>query len=388
MAAFSWKPGSRLVSRSVLVLVAALASMAAVATDASARRAPHHVGPQFFGMNAQNVLRPIWDTGVSIPHIRAIGRSGFEVVRRDAYWQAAEPKPPVDGVHSYDWRQTDSWVVRMALQGIRWQPIIDYSTTWAGRAGQLSQPEDVDSYAAYARAVADRYGRGGRFWRLYPDVPYLPVTRYEIWNEPNHHGKWRQDATAPEDFIDLYLRARAAIRAEDRRALVITGGLAIAGASYTDFTRRMLAHRPWAVRHIDAIGFHPYDHGSPDIDVVMWHIRQIRSVLDRNGARHVPLALTEIGWTTVKGVTDADRALLLARLVREMARTNCGVLQVQLHTWLTPEQDVSNGQDWFGIANDDTTLKRSGRVFVRLTRRAERRGFWGEPRFPCRRPQT
>ena len=59
-------------------------------------------------------------------------------------------------------------------------------------AGRLfSPPANLHDYAAFARAFAKRYGRGGDFWRERPEVPLVPITSYEIWNEPNAQMFWR-----------------------------------------------------------------------------------------------------------------------------------------------------------------------------------------------------
>ncbi len=53
-----------------------------------------------------------------------------------------------------------------------------------------SPPRNASSYAAYAGAFAARYGPGGSFWAEHPMIAPLPVTTYEIWNEPDGGHFW------------------------------------------------------------------------------------------------------------------------------------------------------------------------------------------------------
>src|SRR5829696_5617150 len=223
----------------------------------------HAVSEDFFGVNGQ--MLPTLPADQQERHLAAMAAGGLQVVRRDASWGYAEPSPPDPGTgaHTYRWDEFDEQVALYARHGLRWLPIIDYSTAWSGRiAGDyFSPPADPRPYAAYAAAIARRYGRGGNFWRVHPELPELPVRKYEIWNEQNTEHFWRGQADAPERYAELYLAARGAIKAVDPGARVIVGGLALENAGVTDpddFVRRMYRHHPDLVGNVDAIGFHPY----------------------------------------------------------------------------------------------------------------------------------
>ena len=54
------------------------------------------------------------------------------MARTDTFWATAEPNPPVNGVHTYDWTYDDKVVTALSQAGLRWQPIVDYATWWAG----------------------------------------------------------------------------------------------------------------------------------------------------------------------------------------------------------------------------------------------------------------
>jgi hypothetical protein len=313
----------------------------------------------------------------------------IDVVRYDALWDKVEPTAPVDGVHAYNWAHLDTVVAGLAARGIRWLPIVDYSAPWARRVpgNQFSPPVSNRVFATYARALASRYGRGGRFWRDYPDLPETPVTSFEIWNEPNHESFW-PPAPAPRRYLSLYLAARAAIRRVDPEARVVFGGLT--ENKPRQFMRAAFKERRDAVDQVDAVGYHPYGTRNDDVKLVLQRIASMRRTLVGLGMADVPIDLTEIGWTTAGpygAVPDAKRAAYLRRLVAALLRASCGVEGVIAHTWVTLEQDPTSREHWFGLYHPDATPTASGRAYGRAVRRVldgENRRY-GPASAPCKR---
>jgi hypothetical protein len=302
-------------------------------------------------------------------HLAVMADGGLELVRRDASWNVAEPEPPEGGRHSYRWDRFDREVAAYARHGLRWLPIVDYSTAWSGEiAGDFfSAPARVGDYAAYAGALAGRYGEGGSFWREHPQLPELAVTRFEIWNEPNAELFWHPTERAAERYAELYLAARVAIRRADPSARVLVGGLAPGNANVhdeDDFVARMVRHRPDLVGAIDAIAIHPY---AATADGVIARIRDFRQTLERLDLGQVPLEITEVGWTTT-ATSERHRAEALRQLAEQLPRSDCNIASFIPHTWLTAERDPNNPEDWFGIYNADATPKPSGSAYITAVR--------------------
>ncbi|HET8672876.1 MAG TPA: hypothetical protein VFL87_04510, partial [Thermoleophilaceae bacterium] len=320
----------------------------------SADRAEAAVGADFYGINVQQVFSgppSAWE-----PQLSAIASGGLTLARLDARWANVEPNPPNRGVHSYDWSDYDPIVQAMAEHGIRWYPIVDYSTGWSGvipgDSNSVVAPAHVLDFAAYAAALARRYGRGGSFWQAHPSLPQLPVEEYEIWNEENSSTFMRPQASAPEAYADLYLAARAAIRSVDPRATVAVGGLALGNPGVTDeleFIQRMYAHRPDLAGNVDAVGLHPYQ---STLANTYMRLARFRQGLDQVAGASVPIEITEIGWSTT-AVSESDRAAYLASLAEQLPRSDCNVSRLIPHTWLTPEANPADPEDWFGIWNHD-----------------------------------
>jgi hypothetical protein len=279
--------------------------------------------------------------------LQALRATGVTLARSDALWEASEPTAPADGAHSYSWTFDDTIAGDLAAHRLRWLPILDYSAPWAESVpGQdHSPPSSSAAYAAYAGAFAARYGPGGTFWRTHPELPAEPVQTYEIWNEPDNGEFWVPTPDAAR-YADLYIAAREAIDAADPAARVIVGGL----TNPTGFLPAMLAARPALLGHIDGVAVHPY--GTPA--VLLGKIKAARSTLVGLGMPDVPLYVTEFGWTTtppggLEYVPAKRRPTYILETMAALGHLDCGLAASVLYTWYSPQQDPTDGQQWYGI---------------------------------------
>jgi hypothetical protein len=322
----------------------------------------------FFGVNPGDLFKlpqSQWDT-----HLSAIAADGVQVVRVGAWWSDLEPGPPAGGQHRYAWGDLDQQIGALARHGLRPEPLLSFSATWASktRGDYTAAPAGPGDFAAFARALAQRYGRGGNFWREHPDLPVLPVMAYEVWNEENATAYWHPAATAPAEYADLYAAARGAIHQADDAARVVIGGLAAADNDAVlapeDFLRRMYSHRPDLRGAVDAVGFHPY---ARDPRGVYALIAGFRRSLDATAGPGVPIEVTEIGWTTAD-TPEQRRAAYLRELAETLPRSDCGVERLEAYSWVGPERDAGDREQWFGIANPDGTNKASAEAYAQGVR--------------------
>src|SRR3954466_9992122 len=157
--------------------------------------------PEWHGMNATSIYRDALiqervqqQRGRPIaPAENALAGLGVKQARVDAIWAVSElygpgpfeePDDPLDIVAS-----------GLSQRDMRWSPVIVYTPFWAG-PDVFGPPDRVEDYAAFAGKFARRFGRRGSYWPTSADdpkshYPVLPVTRYEIWNEPNFAYFWR-----------------------------------------------------------------------------------------------------------------------------------------------------------------------------------------------------
>ena len=324
----------------------------------SAARAP--VGPaalprpsgEQFGAGVQGIfLNSAQYTSQQIrAQVAALRVTGATIARSDAQWEATEPNPPVDGQHTYDWQRDDLTVATLAARGLRWLPIVDYSPLWAAAApSQAHSPPraaDADDFAAFAAALAKRYGPAGAFWRAHSGLSYEPVDTYEIWNEPDVPLFWGP-APDPARYAELYLGARDAIKTVDPHARVIVGGLTAPGS----FLAAMLAARPDLRGHIDGVAIHPW---GPNPAAVLRHVRSDRTEMRRLGLGSIAIYITAFGWTTGPAGTFSYlparlRPRYIAATITALGHTNCQIAAVILDTWVTPQRDPRDGDDWFGV---------------------------------------
>jgi hypothetical protein len=305
---------------------------------------------QAFGVNVNRLFNDPGYTPAQISgQLAALHATGATVARSDAFWEAAEPRAPVAGQHRYDWSFSDRVAGALAAQGLTWLPIIDYTAPWAASVARQdhSPPRSDADYAAYAGAFAARYGSGGTFWRAHPGVSPRPVTAIEIWNEPDNPEFWVPHPDAA-GYAQLYLAARAAIDDAQPGIRVLVGGLTNAGA----FLPAMAQAAPELRGHVDGVGIHPY--GTPA--VVVSRVRGARAALVRLGMGAVPLYITEFGWTTrppgaVAYTPAGRRPAEIAGVLTTLGHLSCGLAASLLYTWVTPERNPGDPQDWYGIAN-------------------------------------
>ena len=320
----------------------------------------------FYGVNVQQVFSgpsSSWE-----PDLSAMQSGGLQVARIDARWQNVEPNPPSGGAHSYNWSMYDGIVQGLAQHGLRWLPIVGYSTSWSGvNPGDTQSAvaaNHIPDFAAYAAALARRYGPGGSFWQSHPSLTPVPVTEYEIWNEENSAVFWRPQAGNAEAYADLYMAARSAIKSVNPQARVIIGGLALgnppAASDEVQFLQRMWAHRPDLAGNVDGVGLHPYQ---ATVHWTYMRLAQFRQALNQIAGPSVPIEITEDGWSTL-AVSEGERAADLAELAEELPRSDCNVDMFLPYTWKTEEQNASDSEQWFGIWNRDGTPKPSGQAYL------------------------
>ena len=93
--------------------------------------------------------------------------------------------------------------------------------------------------------------------------------------------------------------------------------------------------------------------------------------------------MTEFGWTTqpagaLDWLPERLRPGYISATLAALGHIDCGVAATILYTWVTPERDPANREDWFGIhpprgAAPSVDARRSRRASVR--RRARPRSI-------------
>jgi polysaccharide biosynthesis protein PslG len=352
---------------------------------------PIAIEREAFGMNG-HVLRALSAAGEEdalATQLVAIAREEITFVRASVDWVAFEPEPPLGGQHQFEYGGTDAWVRALAEQGLRWYVVgVGASTpAWAALpaaveagCGGRAPPAEPGHTAAMMAAIAERYGRAGTFWSENPDLLELPVRDYEVWNEPNHGAFWCP-APNPAAFAEHLMEASAQVRAVDRQARIVLGGLApfhetissspgVAAKMHAgEFLAAVLAAEPGLESELSAVGVHTYGEPSLILSDLAW----FRSNLDAVGLESTPMHLNEVGWTTagadVVPVPEGDRVGYMEEIVPAAIKSNCLISSIAPHTWVTEESDPLDPEDWFGLAEPGSGRPYpSGRAYGLSTR--------------------
>lgn len=240
------------------------------------------------------------DAYLAVPSEYEFGRmrvGGVEMARYQFGWARIQPRK--DG--PYDWRHHDEAMANAAAAGIRLLPLIVGTPDWVEHSGRgwPVGPDGLYRYYLYLAAIQERYGKGGDFWRMHPELPARPLRAYEIWNEPNRGDMQPQQTgiPAPKLYARLLDISSKAIEAGGGGAKIVTGGMTERRSKQeTTASRffRLLFRIQGVRRDVDAVGIHPY---AENPRLVAGVIRRLRATVDRyyEGA---PLWITEVGWGT------------------------------------------------------------------------------------------
>jgi polysaccharide biosynthesis protein PslG len=349
----------------VCVAVAAVA-VSACCVPASALGASV---PDFYGVWGNGTLgRPSADRAAALDLQASLG---VRHVRQFFEWGSIEWR-----AGEYDFTDTDAFVADTSRRGLRVLPVLIGSTDWnttkppppAGHVG-VYPPRDPEGFAAFARATAARYGEGGSFWRENPDLPYVPIVSWQIWNEPSIAFFWITGPD-PSAYVRLLAAASREIRSVEPNAEIVAAGIpnSTLGSPMIQFIRGM--YHAGAAEWTDAIAVHPY---GPDVTNVLAALRSVRHEMDAQGDPS-PIWASEYGWATggpptSLTVDEADQATLVEGSLRLMGRyrTDLNLRGVTYYAW----RDVTvPGRDFWtehtGLLRVDGSLKPAAAAYARV----------------------
>lgn len=281
----------RLIPALVFVLLAAIPAAAQA-----------YLPPGFVGISPQS-------TG-TVKDYELMREAGIKSVRQPLVWRAVEPQNPA--FSERQWGYMDHEVRLAAEAQMEVFPFLIGSPEWVAAEDidlPVANPWQRRAWGSFVRAVVERYGIGGTFWREEEDVPYVPMRRFEIWNEENIVS-FANDPE-PARFATLIRIAGRVIHREQPGAKVIVGGLfgrplqIPPNVGSGDFLNRMYGAgrvKPY----FDGVALHPY---VADARAMAAQLRNLRRIARKHGDAKVPLYITELGWGSADGPTRWQRGL-------------------------------------------------------------------------------
>jgi hypothetical protein len=351
----SWLVGRQLLRAVVLSLLGVLACTAAPATAAT-------VPPSdYYGANIQPLFEASFVPAIDWNGLFAtMATDELQTARMDAVWAWVEPNPPVNGQHTYTWdtpsdpaHSLDQIVGALASHGIRMVAVLDLPPSWAGSRSAQMVPGFYDDYVAFAAAFAARYGEGGTFWQQNPQLPYLPVQEFEIWNEANSANFWSGSAD-PTEYMKVLVPASAAIHAVDPSAKVLAS---IGWQNLQSYVSEL--YTLGIKGSIQGIAFHPY---APDAYGIVLLTEELRSTLQNSGDPSLPIYEDEVGLPDAASgpgaafaydgpVSDAARAATLSLTGDALAHGDCGVQSYDVFSLVGSDNNATGGGGYFGMFN-------------------------------------
>jgi hypothetical protein len=255
--------------------------------------------------------------------------AGITWVRTDFDWSGVEPRQG-----QWRFQHLDEVVGWAGEAGICLLPILDYDVPWARPAYQ-----HLDAWLAYVRAVVGRYKDRLRHW--------------EVWNEPNLEGFWRERPD-PANYVVLLRATYQEIKKIDPGLTLLLGGTA--GIPW-EFIEGI--YKNGGKDYFDIMNVHPYRYPrGPEESRFVADLERLRSLMDRYGDSTKPIWITEIGWPThqgPRGVSELVQAQMLARTY--LLALHHGVEKVFWYEFQAPEGKADYNEDHFGIVHRDLSPK-------------------------------
>jgi polysaccharide biosynthesis protein PslG len=299
-----------------------LASALTLAVPAAAARTPAPSDElsrsDRVGISTSTVWLPPSEGYAYLQRARA---AGIGCIREDFTWSAIEP---VRG--RFRWFRTDALMQNAARLGIKVLAIATYAPDWASGYSQpgLFAPANPNDYAVFVRAIADRYGKGGTFWRLHRRIRPNPLTAIELWNEPWVAGFWGPSPD-PVAYARVVRAAATAVKAAHPGIQLLASADVpeeSAGVGKDWFVSTLRADPAlWRSGLVNAWSVHLYSHNlSPWNETAPPRARFDRLLLTQALARQAgadkPLWITEFGWRTDAGNQDSVSEQVQADYVR------------------------------------------------------------------------
>jgi hypothetical protein len=220
-----------------------------------------------------------------------MGQGKVGTLRVNLAWGSVQAGPDA----GYDWSHYDGVIGEAAKNGIRVLPTVYSSPTWAEPTPEYPPlGERLPEFEDFARAAVRRYGSEGSFWRNNPDLPKLPITDWQLWNEPNSPLFWKPTPNA-SDYYELLRAFDSTVKRADPKANVMLGGLfptpkgGIRMEVFMDSLYIEGAHG-----HFDAAAIHPY---AANPEGALASTAALRHVME-NDDPDTPIWITEVGWAS------------------------------------------------------------------------------------------
>jgi hypothetical protein len=302
----------------------------------------------FVGVVAEDVFAG--DTTYREQQLAAQRQLGIGVIRQTFHWNQIEHSPGV-----YDWGAYDAYVRQLAQNDMKVLPILfsppAFYSKRGGRRGTYP-PKSNGTMAGFGAAIAARYGPNGSFWAENPNVPKLPVTSYQVWNEPNLPVYWPTGPKAKE-YARMLKAVSSGVKKVDPAAEIVTAGLPQSASSKQSLLEYVEdLYKGKGKSGFDTLAINPYARSSKEF---VKRLRDVRKLMNRYRDRRAKIWVTEIGWATQGPASPfrkgpAGQAQLTSAAIKTMQaqRTRLRLRGFVMYSW-RDAPPYPGGKDFWGL---------------------------------------
>ena len=349
--------------RAAVAAVVAVALMGALLTVpgvGAANPPPTYVGS--VGINTHDV----WlSEAATYAEFQQLAAGGVTQVRDQFPWTHLETSRG-----RFDWSRSDNLMSAASRAGVDVLGILAYTAPWANATGNTRQPpSDPQDFANFATAVLDRYGPGGTFWSSRRDLSPRPLRAVELWNEAWGWWNWYPEVN-PAQYATLARTAASAIQARHPDVTIVMDADVLQvrrDGQIRGWIDEVLRAEPRLIDLIDVFGAHPYPdpRNQSPLDRngdARWDFRQVELIRQTTLALGAdkPIWITEIGWSTAPGVSDAVSESTQATFVADALRQAFEwpyVQRVYVYSYDRDNGVSGDREGWFGLRHQDGTPK-------------------------------
>jgi hypothetical protein len=220
---------------------------------------------------------------------------GIGIIRQTFDWANIELKRG-----QYDWTYYDAFVQAAASHGIQVLPILFNPPKFRSSKPKKHAkhgtyfPKKSSDLGAFGAEVAKRYGPNGTMWDQRKDVPKLPITAYQIWNEPNL-AAYSPPKPSARKYVAMLKAVGPAIHAVDPAAEIVTAGLPDSRLSKPNLYKFITQmYQAGAKGTFNTLGVNPYATSAAGL---IGKLKKIRGIMNRFGDSQSKIWLTELGWS-------------------------------------------------------------------------------------------
>jgi hypothetical protein len=360
----------RIRSAFALLAVATSLGLFASGSAATAKGKPLSGVPRgFVGIVVDGPVYPDTDQHVNLARqLDVMVSSGVESLRVIFDWAKAQPYAnwsdvPASQAHNFvdiggtptRFGPSDQLVGLAAQRRLTILPVVVDAprwdtdpTVWAAEPN----PRSVYWYAQFAKALVERYGPKGSFWT--GRSAKVPITMWQIWNEPNIPAFWPVQPFA-QSYVYMLSAARAAIKSADPSAKIVLAGMA--NYSWVDLSRVYKVQGARAL--FDVVAIHPYTKTPRGVITILNYARR---VMNANGDGRKPMLADEVSWPSSAGKTkhnvgldfatnEAQEARNVGRLLPLLAkdRKRLNLAGFDYYTWAGRERRNSLPFEFAGL---------------------------------------